>query len=118
MASQDFEIVRVISECRLIDEESFEHVYWRRDGRPLALGCYIVSWPPGARVGRFNEDAVFRGRTGSGRRRSRNPHLAPPIDGPRHQPTALPCRAVGRRIASRIFLDGNTRSDPSWGGSV
>jgi hypothetical protein len=61
MASQDFEIVRVISECRLIDEESFEHVYWRRDGKPLALGCYIVSWPPGAKVGRYNEEAVFHG---------------------------------------------------------
>ena len=61
MASQDFEVVRVISECRLVDEESFEHVYWRRDGKPLAQGYYIVSWPPGARVGRFNEDAVFRG---------------------------------------------------------
>jgi hypothetical protein len=34
MAFQDFEIVRVISECRLIDEGSFEHVYWRRDGKP------------------------------------------------------------------------------------
>jgi hypothetical protein len=61
MASQEFEIVRVINECRLIDEQSFEHVYWRRDGKPLALGYYIVIWPPGARVGRFNEEAVFRG---------------------------------------------------------
>ena len=61
MASQDFEVVRVISECRLVDEESFEHVYWRRDGKPLAQGYYVVSWPPRARVGRFNEDAVFRG---------------------------------------------------------
>jgi hypothetical protein len=34
MASQNLEIVRVISECRLIDEESFEQVYWRRDGTP------------------------------------------------------------------------------------
>jgi hypothetical protein len=61
MMSQDFEIVRVTSECRLVDEEVVEHVYWRRDGKPLALGYYVVSWPPGARVGRFNEDAVFRG---------------------------------------------------------
>jgi hypothetical protein len=121
MASQDFEIVRVISECRLIDEESFEHVYWRRDGKPLALGCYIVTWPPGARVGRFNEEAVFRGPY-----RQRTEALAALEEPaaraadrwPRHQPTALPRRAVGRRIASRIFLDGNTRSEPSWGGSV
>jgi len=63
MESQDpnFDIIRVIGECRLIDEESFEHVYWRRDGKPLALGYYVVSWPPGAKVGRFNEDAMFRG---------------------------------------------------------
>jgi hypothetical protein len=60
-ADDGFAIVRVIGECRLIDEESFERVYWRRDGKPLALGYYVVSWPPGARVGRFNEDAVFRG---------------------------------------------------------
>ena len=33
-------------------------------------------------------------------------------------PMGAPRRAVGRRIASRIFLDGNTRSEPSWGGSV
>jgi hypothetical protein len=61
VASQDFEIVRVISKCRLIDEESFEHVYWRRDGKPLAPGFYIVSWPARARRGRFHEEAVFRG---------------------------------------------------------
>ena len=62
MAWQDyFAVVRVISECRLIDEESFEHLYWRRDGRPLAPGYYIVSWPPGARAGGFHEEAVFRG---------------------------------------------------------
>jgi hypothetical protein len=61
MPSQDFAIVRVISECRLIDEESFEHVYWRRHGKPLAQGYHVVSWPPGARVGRVNADAVFCG---------------------------------------------------------
>jgi hypothetical protein len=58
---RNFQIVRVIGECRLIDEESFEHLYWRRDGKPLALGYYVVSWPPGAKAGRFHEDAVFRG---------------------------------------------------------
>ena len=57
----EFQVVRVIGECRLIDEDSFEHVYWRRDGKPLALGYYVVDWPPGARAGRFNEDAVFHG---------------------------------------------------------
>jgi len=36
-------------------------VYWRRDGLGLAAGWYIVSWPPGAVPGRFNEEALFRG---------------------------------------------------------
>ena len=57
----EFQVVRVIGECRLLDEESFQHLYWRRDGKPLVLGYYVVSWAPGARVGRFNEDAVFQG---------------------------------------------------------
>jgi len=63
MESQNhsFEIVRVIGECRLIDEKSFERVYWRRNGKPLAVGYYAVSWPPGRTARRFNEDAVFRG---------------------------------------------------------
>ena len=56
-----FEIVRVTGECRLLDAESVERVYWRRDGKPLAAGHYIVTWAPGIAARRFNEDAVFRG---------------------------------------------------------
>jgi hypothetical protein len=51
----------VISESRLVDDHSNEHVYWRRDGRPLAPGYYLVSLPAGTARRRFNEDAAFRG---------------------------------------------------------
>lgn len=57
----DFEIVRVISDFRLLDPESLERAYWRRDGRGLPVGWYVVSWPQGIAVKRFNEDTVFRG---------------------------------------------------------
>lgn len=56
-----FDIVRVVSGCRLLDAGSQEHVYWRRNGQPLAEGYYVVVWPPGTVVRRFNEDAEFRG---------------------------------------------------------
>lgn len=56
-----FDIVRVVSGCRLLDTGSHERVYWRRNGQPLAEGYYVVSWPPGTVVRRFNEDAEFRG---------------------------------------------------------
>lgn len=55
------EIVRVIKPFRLIDAESYERAYWRRDGQALALGFYIVDWPERAQPGVFNEEARFRG---------------------------------------------------------
>jgi hypothetical protein len=58
---EDLELVHVIRPFRLIDSESYEHVYWRRDGVALAPGYYVVSWPRRARDRRFNEDAEFRG---------------------------------------------------------
>jgi len=57
----NFEVVRVISEFRLLDAESCEHTYWRRDGKGLAAGWYFVNWPRGTVARRFNEDALFRG---------------------------------------------------------
>jgi hypothetical protein len=56
-----FEMVRVTGECRLLDADSVEHVYWRRDGKALAVGHYVVGWPPGIVGRRFNEDAIFHG---------------------------------------------------------
>jgi hypothetical protein len=60
---EDYEVVRVTSECRLVDAGGREHVYWRRDGQSLPAGWYVVSWPPapGRQPRRFNEEAVFRG---------------------------------------------------------
>jgi len=55
------EVVHVIKPFRLIDAESYEHVYWRRDGVALAPGYYVVSWPRRTRDHRFNENAAFRG---------------------------------------------------------
>jgi len=55
------EIVQVFKPFRLIDAESYEHTYWRRDGVPLANGYYLVNWRAGATAGRFDESAVFRG---------------------------------------------------------
>ncbi len=57
----DAEIVHVISDCRLIDAESYERLYWRRDGKGLAPGYYVVRWRADATGHRFNEDAEFEG---------------------------------------------------------
>ncbi|HSO06562.1 MAG TPA: hypothetical protein VLW45_04960 [Pelomicrobium sp.] len=56
-----FEIIRVISDSRLLDAESYERIYWRADGEPLAQGFYRVSWPPVTISGRYDERAVFIG---------------------------------------------------------
>jgi len=56
-----FEIVRVIREFKLVDAESYERRYWRRDGRPLPPGYYVVNWPDNVVVRKFDEHAVFYG---------------------------------------------------------
>ena len=55
------EVVHVIKPFRLVDAESYERVYWRRDERALEPGYYVVSWPRRAELGRFDERAAFRG---------------------------------------------------------
>jgi len=55
------QIVQVTSDCRLLDGQGAEHIYWRKDGCGLAKGWYVVSWPRDAMPGRFNVDAQFRG---------------------------------------------------------
>jgi hypothetical protein len=60
-AALDPEIVTVINHCRLIDSRSEESMYWRRNGKGLAAGYYVVTWPAGATRRSFNEDAVFQG---------------------------------------------------------
>ena len=59
MRSEASQVVRVISHCRLIDAASCEHIYWRRNGLRLANGWDIVSWPPQAVRGRFDEESCL-----------------------------------------------------------
>jgi hypothetical protein len=59
--ADNFEIVEVLSECRLRDAQSKERFYWRRDGTSLAPGFYVVNWPPGAGHRKFHEDSLFHG---------------------------------------------------------
>ena len=56
-----FELVHVIKPFRLVDSESYERVYWRRDGVALAPGYYVVRWRSRVAKRAFNEDAIFRG---------------------------------------------------------
>ncbi len=58
---EDFELVHVIKPFRLVDEESYERVYWRRDGVALVPGYYVARWPRGAAVRRFDEDTLYNG---------------------------------------------------------
>ena len=60
------ELVTVVTHARLVDAESREQIYWRRDGTGLAPGFYVVWWPPGAKCRKFNEDANFSGPFRSG----------------------------------------------------
>ena len=62
--SGEYQIVEVLSECRLLDAARREKMYWRRDGSCLVPGFYVVSEPAGPAVGRFYEDAQFRGPYG------------------------------------------------------
>ncbi len=92
---EDYEIVRVVSDTRLIDSESCERVYWRPDGKPVAPGFYLVAWPRGADPTRYDERAEFLGpyrwvegalvalaQLKSGQRRTAPPRPANPLDEP------------------------------------
>lgn len=57
----DPEIVKVVDGSRLIDCESYERHYHRRNAKALALGYYVVSWPDQAPAARFDEQARFSG---------------------------------------------------------
>jgi hypothetical protein len=59
--NDSFEIVSVIRGFKLIDAISHERRYWRRYGLPLVRGYYVVRWPGGATVRRFNAEAEFYG---------------------------------------------------------
>ncbi|GEM_PF-5983959 len=57
----EMQVVFVSEGFRLIDAESYQRTYRRRDALPLATGYYVVSWPPGSEAGSYDEKAVFRG---------------------------------------------------------
>ena len=57
----EFSIVRVVSHCRLIDDDGEHHIYWRRNGLGVANGWYVVTWPAGGVRDRFDETTMFVG---------------------------------------------------------
>lgn len=59
--SEHIEIIRVLSDSRLPDAESYERIYRRADGKPLAQGFYRVSWPPVTLSGGGDARAIFIG---------------------------------------------------------
>jgi hypothetical protein len=61
MQTGKVQIVEVISEYRVRDADQREWRYWRRDGKPLAAGYYLVKSPQTRGRGQFSEDADFRG---------------------------------------------------------
>lgn len=58
---EEFEIVSVRSDCKLVDTESYERRYSRVGREPLSPGVYIVQWAEGIRQRRFDEHANFIG---------------------------------------------------------
>jgi hypothetical protein len=56
-----FEIVSVFRDFWLVDAESYQRKYYTWHGEPLATGYYVVNWPDGVRVRRFDEHAAFHG---------------------------------------------------------
>ena len=58
---EPYEIACVIHGFKLVDSESYERRYRRRNGRSLAPGYYVVHWPEHCRTRRFDEQAAFHG---------------------------------------------------------
>lgn len=61
ISSHPLEVVWVYEQFRLIDPESYQRVYSRKNGRPLAKGFYIVSWPKGRGDQAYGNEAAFHG---------------------------------------------------------
>lgn len=79
-APYGIQLVEVIDEYRLRDANECEWRYWRRDGKPLRPGYYVVWLAPAGCCTRFGEDADFSG----------------PYHGPRAARAALECARRGR----------------------
>lgn len=56
-----FEVVYVLADFRLLDAESYQRAYARRDGKALGKGHYFVCWPPGSDTRRFGAETIFHG---------------------------------------------------------
>jgi len=60
MEATGYEVVYVIDERSLVDSESYQHPYRRRD-KPLEPGFYIVVVPDPEEPPRYDESAEFIG---------------------------------------------------------
>ena len=58
---EDFEVVHVLDDSKLIDAESYQRSYHCAKSRHLAPGFYVVSWPEQIRQRRFDEQCDFSG---------------------------------------------------------
>ena len=56
-----YETVVVLKGGHLIDCESFQRRYSRADGRELAPGAYVVSWPDNTGFAEYDASASFIG---------------------------------------------------------
>jgi hypothetical protein len=55
------EVVRVFARFQLIDAESYQRTYSRKDHTPLPLGYYVVTWPHGMEEMTYGNVAKFEG---------------------------------------------------------
>jgi len=55
------EVVFVFEQFSLIDAESYQRTYTRKNGSALARGYYVVTWPAGREGRKFGDKALFHG---------------------------------------------------------
>ena len=56
-----YDIVTILDAENLVDGESYQRRYRTRDGKPLALGNYVVLWDEPVSAPAFNEMATYHG---------------------------------------------------------
>ncbi|MDD5365511.1 MAG: hypothetical protein PHR30_09245 [Gallionellaceae bacterium] len=59
--SYEPEVVFVFEQFRLIDAESYQRTYTRKNSSPLLRGYYVVTWPTGREGRKFGDEASFHG---------------------------------------------------------
>ncbi len=55
------EVVRVFAQFQLIDAESYQRTYSRKDRTPLPMGYYVVTWPHDREEMTYGNVAKFEG---------------------------------------------------------